>query len=211
MELKELLGITEKEEHDTMRQALGRMAERKEINAKPNPKKLSSRLYYLPHSYYLEMSHNLTQTYTQQPLQKRDSVLDVTDVSIATRENCDPVSHNGNVDQAGISGKLCDNMENMEGGSVSVPQKTPLAPQGTKPRCGDLIQYVGSGELDGKGEDLLVKSFSPLPTLLGELDFYSPHKYIKCLRPDGSEAKFISGNPYIPIEDTIIVKQQVRT
>jgi len=76
--------------------------------------------------------------------------------------------------------------------------------RGTKPRCGDLIQYVGSGDLDGKGEDLLVESFSGVNK--GEDNWRLPLKYIMCNKPDGSRAKFIGGNPYIPIEDTIIVK-----
>ncbi|NHC33784.1 AAA family ATPase [Scytonema millei] len=210
MEIKEMLELTTKEELDTMWKALGRMAERKEINAKPNPKKLSSRLYYLPHSYYLELSSNFNQSYTEKETQILDSTNDVQKVSNDTQKNADILSRNGNVDQVSVSVKLLDTVENMEGGGVPVPQKTPLAPQGTKPRCGDLIQYVGSGDLDGKGEDLLVKSFSGVNEGVDN-DYRKPLKYIICLRPNGNEAKFISGNPYIPIEDTIIVKQQVRT
>ena len=208
MEIKEVLGITSEADWSTMRQAVSRMAERREISAKPNPKKLSSKWYYLPPSYYLEMSRNLTITYTQQPLQKRDSVLDVTDVSIATQKMSHTVSRNGNKDQESVSGKLRDNIENTEGGSVPVPPKTLLAPRGTKPNGGDLIQYVGSGELDGKGENLIVVSFSDNPGMM--LSNNTPLKYIRCKKTDGSEAKFINGNVYIPIEDTIIVKQQVK-
>ena len=55
----------------------------------------------------------------------------------------------------------------------------------------------------------IVVGFSDNPGTM--LSTKLPLTYIKCSKPDGSEARFVSGNVYIPIEDTIIVKQQTGT
>jgi hypothetical protein len=73
MELKELLNIHSQEESRTMYKALGRLEDSEELVSKPNPRKLSSRLYSLTKRIFVEMSTNLTTTYTQQGIQFVDT------------------------------------------------------------------------------------------------------------------------------------------
>ncbi|PSB41658.1 hypothetical protein C7B80_30015 [Cyanosarcina cf. burmensis CCALA 770] len=204
VELKEVLKIANDTEWESVRKTLQRMVARKEVSAKPNPRQLTSRVYTLPPTLYSQMSRNLTQTYTQQPLQKGDSTMDDCPVINDTQKKWDILSRTGNADQVGVSLELRDT--STDNGGESVPL---VSPRGTKPIKGDLVKYVGEGDLDGSGEDLIVVGFSDNPGTM--LSTKLPLTYIKCSKPDGSEARFVSGNVYIPIEDTIIVKQQTGT
>ena len=175
------------------------------------------------------MSLNLTQAYTQQWIQKGDSVLDVPNVSIDTPKNSDILSPSGNAYQESVRGKLGDKLEYRVGGGVSMTgarveikaqslcsgagfgntevsveaELKPIAPRGTKPEGGDTLLYIGKGDLQGK---LFVagRHSDREGMLLGST---TPLKYIECLPLQNAEAvKHAWNNPYASYNDVVIVK-----